>query len=174
VFNISSKTIAIDECTEIVAFSDPQYGDIAPGESSLASRVIAIRFNECPAPAELSFTQNIYSDGYLFWSDTFIVDIVTAIAELKTIVPAQFTLSQNFPNPFNPTTIINFELPITNHVDLSIYNLVGQKVATLVNEQKKAGSHQVEWDADGFASGVYYYKISAGEHQAVRKMILLR
>jgi Zn-dependent metalloprotease len=175
IFNVSSKTIALDECTEIVAFPDPEYGNIAPGESSLGSLGIRIRFNECPAPAEISFVQNIYSDDKLFWNDTFTVDIVAAIADLKTTVPAQFTLSQNFPNPFNPTTIINFELPITNNVELSIYNLVGQKVATLVNEQKKAGSHQVEWDASKFSSGVYYYilRTNLGFVQT-RKMVLLR
>jgi flagellar hook assembly protein FlgD len=59
-------------------------------------------------------------------------------------------------------------------VELSIYNLLGQKIATLVNERRQAGDHQVEWDASGFASGVYYYRIEAGEFQDVKKMILLR
>jgi flagellar hook assembly protein FlgD len=80
----------------------------------------------------------------------------------------------NYPNPFNPNTVINYELPTTNIVELSIYNLLGQKVATLVSERKAAGDHQVEWDATGFSSGIYYYQIRAGEFQAVRKMILLR
>jgi hypothetical protein len=85
-----------------------------------------------------------------------------------------FRLSQNYPNPFNPTTKINYELQITNYVNLGVYNLLGQKVATLVNERQKAGHHQVEWDASGFASGVYYYRIKAGEFQDVKKMILIK
>jgi hypothetical protein len=88
--------------------------------------------------------------------------------------PEIYFLAKNFPNPFNPKTIINYELPITNYVDLSIYNLLGQKVATLVSEKKNAGHHQVEWDASRFPSGIYYYRINAGEFQDVKKMILIR
>jgi len=88
--------------------------------------------------------------------------------------PNKFNLSQNYPNPFNSRTIINYELPTTNEVDLAIYNLLGQRVATLVNERKRAGSYQVEWDASGFSSGVYYYRIDAGEFVDVKKMILIR
>jgi hypothetical protein len=87
---------------------------------------------------------------------------------------SRFQLHQNFPNPFNPKTIINYELSIANDVDLSIYNLLGQKVATLVSEKQNAGYHQVEWDASGFASGLYYYKIKSGEFMDMKKMILLR
>ncbi|MCK4558964.1 MAG: T9SS type A sorting domain-containing protein, partial [Calditrichia bacterium] len=71
-------------------------------------------------------------------------------------------------------TVINYELPTTNFVELSIYNLLGQKVVTLVSERQPAGFHQVEWEASGFASGVYYFQIKAGEFQAIRKMTLLR
>jgi hypothetical protein len=88
--------------------------------------------------------------------------------------PSKFRLSQNYPNPFNPITKINYELPITNYVDLSIYNLLGEKVTTIVNEKQAAGRYQVQWDAAGFASGIYYYRIEAGEFQDVKKMILLR
>jgi len=89
-------------------------------------------------------------------------------------IPKQFSLHQNYPNPFNPLTAIGYQLSAFNNVELSIYNLLGQKVATLVNERQQAGYHQVEWDATGFASGVYYYRIEAGEFVDVRKMILIR
>jgi hypothetical protein len=89
-------------------------------------------------------------------------------------LPKAFFLSQNYPNPFNPTTKINYELPITNYVNLSVYNLLGQKVVILVDEKQNAGSYQVEWDGSGYASGIYYYKIKAGDFQDVKKMILLR
>jgi len=88
--------------------------------------------------------------------------------------PEKFALSQNYPNPFNPKTVINYQLPIVNNVKLSVYNLLGQKVATLVDERQQAGTHQVEWDASGYGSGIYYYRIEAGEFQEVKKMILLR
>jgi spore germination protein YaaH len=88
--------------------------------------------------------------------------------------PHEFKLAQNYPNPFNPVTMINYQLPMTNVVELSIYNLLGQKVATLVSERKNAGFHQMEWHAGQMASGVYYYMIKAGEFQDVKKMVLLR
>ena len=78
-------------------------------------------------------------------------------------VPKSFALHQNYPNPFNPVTMINYQLPMINDVDLSIYNLLGQKVATLVDKRQQAGYHSVEWDASGFASGVYYWKITADD-----------
>jgi hypothetical protein len=88
--------------------------------------------------------------------------------------PLKIVLHQNYPNPFNPRTIVNYELPITNYVNLIIYNSIGQMIAILVSKKQYAGSYQVEWDASGFASGIYYYIIKAGDFRAVRKMILLR
>jgi alkaline phosphatase D len=85
-----------------------------------------------------------------------------------------YQLYQNYPNPFNPRTIINYELPTTNYVELGIYNLLGQKMITLVSEKQRAGKYSVEWDASGMASGIYYYMIKAGEFQDVKKMILIR
>ncbi len=95
--------------------------------------------------------------------------------EKKNVVDQKFTLHQNYPNPFNPKTIINYELPITNDIEINIYNLMGQKVTTLVSEKQSAGKHQVEWNAKGFASGVYYYilRTDAGFVQT-RKLMLLR
>ena len=70
--------------------------------------------------------------------------------------------------------MINYQLPLTNDVELSVYNLLGQKVASLINERQQAGHYNVEWNASGFASGIYYYRIEAGEFHDVKKMILLR
>jgi len=96
------------------------------------------------------------------------------VADPEDKRPLRFVLSQNFPNPFNPKTIINYELQITNDVDLSIYNLLGQKIATLVSEEQKAGHHQVNWDASAFTSGVYFCELTAGKFREVKKMVLIR
>ena len=85
-----------------------------------------------------------------------------------------YELYQNYPNPFNPVTMISYQLSMTNEVNLSIYNILGQKVVTLVSERQEAGHHQVEWAASRYASGVYYYHFQANGFQDVKKMILLR
>jgi hypothetical protein len=89
-------------------------------------------------------------------------------------IPTKYNLRQNYPNPFNPSTIINYELRITNNVDLSIYTVLGTKVKTLVSGEQQAGSYAVKWDATGFASGVYFYILEAGEFRDMKKMILLQ
>ena len=90
-------------------------------------------------------------------------------------LPYLFKLSQNYPNPFNPTTVISWQLAVGSHVDLSIYNILGQKVVTLVSGKQKAGSHSVEWNAMGFASGIYFYRLKsdAGFFQS-KKLLLLK
>jgi flagellar hook assembly protein FlgD len=97
----------------------------------------------------------------------------------KTNIPKQFALSQNYPNPFNPKTVIRYTVRAQNlvplqHVDLSIYNILGQKVATLVNKKQLAGSYQVEWDASDVSSGVYYYRLVAEEYSEVKKMVVIK
>jgi hypothetical protein len=89
--------------------------------------------------------------------------------------PSKHQLMQNYPNPFNSKTMINYELPITNYVEINIYNLLGQKVTTIVSERQPAREHQVEWDASGFASGVYLYRIITDTgYMETKKMMLLR
>lgn len=85
-----------------------------------------------------------------------------------------FSLGQNYPNPFNPTTEIRFTLPRDSHVKLVVYNSLGQKVATLIDSDAPAGSHSVRLDAGNMASGVYFYKITAGNFVEMKKMVLLR
>jgi len=100
---------------------------------------------------------------------------VTSVEESEHVqIPGKYGLFQNYPNPFNPTTAIGYRLSAVSDVELSIYNVLGQKVATIVSTRQEAGIHQIEWDATEFASGVYYYKIQAGEFVDVRKMVLIR
>jgi hypothetical protein len=89
-------------------------------------------------------------------------------------LPLTFELHQNYPNPFNPTTEIGFGLPTASWVTLEVFNISGQRVATLVDGQKEAGEHTVLWDAGGYASGVYLYRLTADGYVATRKMILLK
>jgi hypothetical protein len=99
---------------------------------------------------------------------------ISAIAEEDNLIIKMYRLSQNYPNPFNPRTIINYELPITNYVELNIFNILGQKVAILVSEKQEAGKYQVHWNGSGFPSGIYYYRIKAASFEDVKKMILIK
>jgi hypothetical protein len=88
--------------------------------------------------------------------------------------PTEFKLTQNYPNPFNPSTTIEFELPTSAFVTLKVYNLLGEEIATLVSEQRTAGIHKLNWDARGLASGVYLYRLEAGDNVQSKKLILMR
>ena len=95
------------------------------------------------------------------------------------ILPDEFVLSQNFPNPFNPATEIRFQLPEANLVVLRIYNALGQEIRTLVNSEYQAGFHSVSWDGKNsngnpVSSGVYFYKLEAGSFSQIKKMSLIR
>jgi len=105
--------------------------------------------------------------------------LYTKIAENCDMLPLEFNLAQNYPNPFNPTTVISYTVGATPtspvHVELSIYNILGQKVSTLVSEKQKAGTYEVEWDATGFASGIYLYSLQTDKgFSQTRKLVLLK
>jgi hypothetical protein len=89
-------------------------------------------------------------------------------------LPEVYTLSQNYPNPFNPATTISFSLPHSGNVSLRVFDLLGREVATLVNGFTTAGSHEVQFDATNFASGVYLYKLTSGDFTQVKKMTLMK
>lgn len=89
-------------------------------------------------------------------------------------IDLSYTLIQNYPNPFNPSTVIKYSIPQDGFVNLAVYNLLGEKVANLVNSNQKAGRYEVNFDASRFASGVYFYSIEAGSYKSVKKMLLMK
>jgi len=114
-------------------------------------------------------------NGYLFAFDPVKTPVVIEEKEMShSRYPERFHLLQNMPNPFNPRTAISYRLLAVSDVELGIYNMLGQKIAVLVSERQSAGSYQVQWDASQFSSGVYYYRIEAGEFQDVKKMVLIK
>lgn len=100
--------------------------------------------------------------------------MINSVEEASGRIPERFALAQNYPNPFNPSTTIEFSLPKSVLVNLKVYNILGKEIATLVNNKLQAGNHVVEFHAQNLSSGIYYYRIEAGEFQDVKKMILLR
>ena len=89
-------------------------------------------------------------------------------------IPEEYTLSQNFPNPFNPSTNISYALPKNEFVKLTVYNVLGKTIAILVNEQKHAGSYNVSFNASALPSGIYFYKLSAGSYVNIKKMMVIK
>ncbi len=90
------------------------------------------------------------------------------------LIPKSYDLSQNYPNPFNPSTTIEYSIPKDANVSIKIYDVLGKEVATLVNDQKSAGTYIINWNASNFSSGLYFYRINAGEFTQTRKMFLVK
>jgi hypothetical protein len=98
----------------------------------------------------------------------------TAGVDYKQALPQEYSLAQNFPNPFNPATTIQYLVPQLSNVLLNIYDALGNKVATLVDEYKPQGSYEVTFDASHLSSGVYFYRLHAGNFVENKKMILMK
>ena len=94
--------------------------------------------------------------------------------EVVTGSPLTFSLMQNYPNPFNPTTTISWQAPAASWQILKIYDVLGKEIATLVNEERPAGSYKMSFDASDLTSGIYFYKIQIGSYIQVKKMVLLK
>ena len=107
------------------------------------------------------------------WSNTASFQVKTGIGE-GLPAPREFKLGQNYPNPFNPATLLQYQIPRSGHVSLEVFNSLGQKVATLVDGEKPAGIHQVEFDAAGLGAGVYYYRLQAEGFESTKNMVVAK
>lgn len=114
--------------------------------------------------------------GDLNWFPTKKQEWQTWVTDVKEpdFTPTAFALNQNYPNPFNPTTKISFNLLVDGKTSLSVYNVLGQKVATLIDKELTKGSHEVQFDASKLSSGVYFYKLESGNNLEIKKMMLLK
>ena len=118
------------------------------------------------------------NDGY--YDDlSLVVYTPTSIEQRKANLLTSSLLDQNYPNPFNPSTTITYtvgayrDVPL-QHINLSIYNILGQKVATLISENQYAGIYSVKWDGSGFPGGVYFYQIKTGDFVQTKRMLLIK
>jgi hypothetical protein len=113
----------------------------------------------------------------LIWTAPSIIRRAATTALLAVAagpVVTAYALEQNFPNPFNPTTTIEYALPGNADVKLTVYNVLGQEAATLVNENKPAGTYRVPFDGSRLASGLYFYRLQAGPYVEMKKLVLLK
>jgi hypothetical protein len=105
-------------------------------------------------------------------NDPFRINYVSNVDDETNIT--QYELLQNYPNPFNPTTTINYQLPQAGFVTLKVYDVLGNEIETLVNEEKPAGTYKLTWDAENLPGGVYFYRIRTESYTKTRKMVLLK
>jgi hypothetical protein len=119
---------------------------------------------------QLMFTGN----GTIYLDNIYFSTMLSDVREVENSFPSDFVLEQNYPNPFNPATNIRFSIPEANQVSLRVYDLLGQEVATLVNQFMNAGTFEVSFDASNLPTGIYTYSITAGDFQSVKKMMLIK
>jgi hypothetical protein len=127
-----------------------------------------------------SFTDSKVETGAVY---NYIIEQVSAQGAKKTYgpirvtvsaVPSEYSLSQCYPNPFNPSTKIGYQLPVASHVTLRVYDMLGREVKTLVDEVKPAGQYGVKLDARDLPSGVYFYRLEAGTYHDTKRLVLLK
>ncbi|MCZ7616513.1 MAG: T9SS type A sorting domain-containing protein, partial [Ignavibacteriaceae bacterium] len=106
------------------------------------------------------------------WVLKFSADTITTFVEdeFKIVLPDSYILYQNYRNPFNPSTVISYQLPVSSDVTLKVYDVLGNEVATLVDEYKPAGSYEVKWSASNHSSGVYFYQLHTGNFVETKKL----
>jgi hypothetical protein len=148
---------------EELTFDFSNYVNPPPSEGQLDQIVIFPDFDLAGRTQD----NIIYFDNILFSS-------VSDVKELQNSFPLDFTLEQNYPNPFNPTTNIRFGLPEANQVTLKVYDMLGQETSTLVNEFMNASTYEVTFEAIDLPTGIYFYSISAGNFQSVKKMMIIK
>jgi len=155
------------------------FGDIPAGETVESQNDYELWIPEdCPDSTIIKRGLTITDSASVVscWRDSFAVTVQSGIVKFEdeSPIPKVFSLSQNYPNPFNPSTHILFSLPRVSNVKLAIYNLLGQKVVTLCDRKLRAGTYSIIWNANGFPSGVYFYKFVAGDYTKTKKMILIK
>ncbi|MEO8168305.1 MAG: T9SS type A sorting domain-containing protein, partial [bacterium] len=128
--------------------------------------------NNAPAGHLYYRLKQIDLDGTTSYTEPVSVDVLTAVGEAG--VATAYSLNQNYPNPFNPVTTIQFSITSAELANLKIFDMLGREVATLVNEVKQPGIYRVQWDANNFPSGMYFYKLTTERFSETRKLTLVR
>ncbi len=174
--SISVKNPGITPITEVIV----SVGD-KPVWLKFENSSVTLRNVEKDAAVNAVFKFNIESDAPLDTESEILFNIKSSSGQswLKKIkftvtVPQKFELLQNYPNPFNPTTKIHYSVPADGFVNIVVYNVLGEKVANLVNTNVKAGIYDISFDATNIASGMYIYRMESGDFVSIKKMMILK
>lgn len=144
-----------------VTFFSKAAENIIPGSTTVMWVGISVGNNESEMIANMLLAEQKYN-------------LLTSIESMSTLIPSDYVLGQNFPNPFNPETSIRFAIPKREFVSLRIFNSLGQEVALLLNKEMEAGTYDLKFDASELTSGVYFYSLYTGNFVQTKKMILIR
>ena len=120
------------------------------------------------------FQFKVEGNGTIYWDNFYFYSNPVGIDDRSETLPLGFTLEQNFPNPFNPSTTIRFSMKHADHVVLKMFNIAGQEVFTLLDRQSNSGNHAVQFNANDFGSGTYFYSLTVGKQSSVKKMVLIK
>ena len=164
--NVSKLQVSTDDSFNNIVF-----------ESHYISHITNAR-STCNYEKDKKYYWRVYTENQLGiseWSEVwnFTVDVTLLPVEDENNI-ISFSLSQNYPNPFNPITRIRYKIPERNIVSLVVYNVLGQKVTTLVDEEKLAGNYELQFDGSSLSSGIYFYQLKAGGFVETKKMVLLK
>ncbi len=168
---VSTTNKAVGSFTRLAYLNAPKAGwaRVALLLPQAATRYIAFRYLLYDGGPNGANSDKVCLDGVQIIQYTS-----TAVGDVNGLVPGAFALNQNFPNPFNPSTQIEFAMPKSSYARLVVYDALGREVATLVDGELSAGAHVRSFDASGLAGGVYFYRLSAGTFNETRRMLLVK
>lgn len=155
-----------------ISVATRNFPDIAPGDS--AESIGHYYLVSSDQPASFDVTMSISSEGFPIWTDSLTIALTGVTPEPVAVAPERFFLAPNWPNPFNPSTTVQFGVRQAGRVTVAVFDVLGRKVVDLVDDRLQPGQYRVRWNADGLASGVYYLRMRAGEFTQTRKMVLMR
>ncbi len=180
--NIHGSMTILDSCiTNANLGLKPTLSSLSAGEVKQALWSFSLKIaDNCPM-GQIPVQVDIYEGGNFYWADTFYVDVnlENGVTDKNTVGPDPFVLHQNYPNPFNSTTTIQYQVPKRSEVKLTIFNLLGEHIATLVDHVHSMGTYSVQWNGtddtgQGAASGVYLYRLQTNQFVQVKELVLLR
>jgi hypothetical protein len=180
IHGVTAALTTNDQRVEDSVYGGLNFGDIPPGGAKTSTNFLVFKYlsgygPESTVDTPIVFTVNIAADGISLWTSVVhFSSSVTGISAPPEAMPLDYRLYHNYPNPFNPSTTIRYQLPWRSHVTLTIFNVLGQKVALLADEIMEAGSHTVVFDASALPSGFYFYRLTAGDYVQTRKMVLMQ
>ncbi len=174
--------VQLDDYAKVIASVGVQYGKkvITPGSSATSPLYEKISSATPTKGVRMPFGGSALAQADIDiikkWIDEGAKDKPTFIAMHDVNAPKIFSLEQNFPNPYNPSTVISYQLPVTSKVSLKIYDLLGREIATLVNEYKTAGKYSYQFSTNTFhlPSGVYMYRLQTGNYVETKRMVLTK